>query len=305
MHVYLKQMDKTRIVMVLSWHLENGMLEERLYLRAPHLLDAAVPYQVVGGGQRTAMAGMAPITTRFHEHAFMLSMEGRGQIEVGDAVRFAEPGDIVWLNTSSHYAHGCAPGASGWGYYWIGVGAGTGLDAAYQVARCASEPVFAGAQSHEVVAMFERGIHAIRLSAPTAPAIISAAISDIIAEVLGRRARRQGLLGSEQLGGRLGGVLERIRGDIDWPWTIPDMARLAALSPSQLHRIFKQRFGVSPITWLRNERVNRARRLLADRALSIAEVGRRCGYADPYHFSRDFRRLCGASPSLFRSQQGW
>ena len=235
----------------------------------------------------------------------MLSMEGRGQIDVGDTVRFAEPGDVVWLNTSSHYAHGCAPGAEGWGYYWIGVGSGAGLDAAYQAARAADEPVFAGAQASDVTAMFERGIHAIRLSGPTSPAVISAAVSDIIAELLGRRARRQGLLGSEQFRGRLGGVLERIRTDIDWPWTIPDMARLAALSPSQLHRIFNARFGVSPITWLRNERINRARRLLADRSLSISEVGRRCGYPDPYHFSRDFRRLCGMSPTLFRSQQGW
>lgn len=281
------------------------MLDELLYLRAPHPLDAAVPYQVVGGGQRTALPGIAPITTRFHEHAFMLSMEGSGQIEVGDVVRFAEPGDIVWLNTSSHYAHGCAPGAPGWGYLWIGVGAGPGLDAAYQAARAADEPVFAGAQAPEIVAMFERGIHAIRLSGPTSPAVISAAISDIIAEMLGRRARRQGLTGSQQSGGRLGTVLERIRADLDWPWTIPDMARLAALSSSQLHRIFKLRFGVSPITWLRNERINRARRLLADRALRISEVGRRCGYADPYHFSRDFRRLCGLSPTQFRSKQGW
>src|SRR5690606_25059977 len=104
---------------------------------------------------------------------------------------------------------------------------------------------------------------------------------------------------------RLSEVVERIRTDLDWPWAIPDMARLAALSPSQLHRIFKRRLGISPINWLRRERINRARRLLADRALSIAEVGRRCGYADPYHFSRDFRRLCGQSPSPFRAEQGW
>ena len=281
------------------------MLDERLYLRAPHVLDSAVPYQAVGGGQRTAMPGVPPITTRFHEHAFMLSMEGRGQVEVGTVVRPVEPGDIVWLNTSHDYAHGCAPGSPGWGYLWIGVAMSPSLDRAYQVARCADEPVYAGAQAAEVTAMFERGIHAIRLSGPTSPAVIAAAVSDIIAELLGRRARRQGLVGFDTVSGRLGGVVERIRTDIDWPWTVPDMARLAALSPSQLHRSFRQRFGVSPINWLRSERVNRARRLLADSALSVAEVGRRCGYHDPYHFSRDFRRLCGVSPTAFRSVQGW
>ena len=281
------------------------MFEERLYLRAPHPLDAAVPYQVVGGGQRMAMPGIAPITTRFHEHAFMLSVEGRGQIEVDSVVRFAEPGDIAWINTAGRYAHGCAPGAPGWAYLWLGVGTGAGLNAAYEMAGAEDEPVFIGTLGPEIVAIFERGIHGIRLSGPVAPAVISAAISDIVAEVLGRRSRRHGLVGAEPFGGRLGGVLERIRADIDWPWTISDMARLAALSPSQFHRTFKQRFGVSPITWLRHERINRARRLLANRALSVAEIGRLCGYVDPYHFSRDFRRLSGGSPTQFRAGKGW
>ena len=279
------------------------MLEERLYLRAPHPLDAAVPYQVVGGGQRTAMPGIAPITTRFHEHAFMLGVEGRGQIEVDDVVRFAEPGDIVWLNTAGRYAHGCAPGAPGWAYLWIGVGAGAGLDAAYEMAGAAAEPVFVGALGREIVAIFERGIHAIRLSNPVAPAAISAAIGDILAEMLGRRSRRHGLVGVEPFGGRVGGVLERIRADIDWPWTISDMARVGGLSTSQFHRIFKHRFGIAPMNWLRHERINRARRLLADHALSVGEVGRLCGYTDPYHFSRDFRRLSGHSPTRFRTDQ--
>lgn len=279
------------------------MLEERLYLRAPHPLDPAMPYQVAGGGQRTAMPGMAPIITRFHEHAFMLGVEGRGQIEVGDVVRETEPGDIVWLNTSGRYAHGCAPGAPFWAYYWIGVGSGVGLDAAYEMADAAAEPIFVGAPGPEVTAMFERGIHAVRLPGPTSPVLMNAAIMDILAEVLGRRSRRQGLVGAEPAG-RLGAVLERIRADIDWPWTVPDMARLAALSPSQFHRIFKQRFGVSPVNWLRHERINRASRLLADRSLGVSEVGRRCGYADPYHFSRDFRRLTGLSPTRFRVERG-
>lgn len=280
------------------------MLEERLYLRAPHPLDAAVPYQVVGGGQRTALPGMTPITTRFHEHAFMLSLAGRGQIEVGGVVRFAEPGDVVWLNTSGRYAHGAAADAPGWDYFWIGVGTGAGLDAAYEMAGAGTEPIFVGSPGPEVTAMFERGIHAIRLSGPTAPATISAAIADIVAELLGRRARRGGLAVRDPADGRLGPVLDRIRADIDWPWTIPDMARLAALSPSQFHRLFKERFGSSPITWLRYERINRASRLLANLALSVAEVGRLCGYIDPYHFSRDFRRLTGRSPTAFRTAAG-
>ena len=39
-------------------------------------------------------------------------------------------------------------------------------------------------------------------------------------------------------------------------------------------------------------------------SLGVSEVGRRCGYPDPYHFSRDFRRLTGLSPTRFRAERG-
>lgn len=280
------------------------MLEERLHLRAPHPLDPAVPYQAVGGGQRTALPGMPPITARYHEHAFMLCVEGQGQVDIDDVTHLANSGDIVWLKTAGRYAHGCAPGAPGWAYLWVGVASGTGLDAAHEMGGAARDPVFAADLGAEIRPVFDDTIAAIRSPSPVAPALISAGIAAILAEALLRRSRRDGLIVADPEGGRLGALLDRMRAEVDRRWTIPDMAGLAALSPSQLHRVFRKQFGVSPISWLRHERINRASRLLADHALSVAEVGRRCGYADPYHFSRDFRRLNGRSPTGFRAEHG-
>jgi hypothetical protein len=48
-----------------------------------------------------------------------------------------------------------------------------------------------------------------------------------------------------------------------------------------------------------------ARLLLSQRrlaALSVAEVGRRCGYTDASHFSRDFQRDAGVAPLRWRQQ---
>ena len=50
-------------------------------------------------------------------------------------------------------------------------------------------------------------------------------------------------------------------------------------------------------------RLERARKLLGDPQLydlPVAEVAARCGFADPSHFARRFRRQFGQSPLQFR-----
>ncbi|MGE8702584.1 MAG: helix-turn-helix domain-containing protein [Achromobacter sp.] len=52
-------------------------------------------------------------------------------------------------------------------------------------------------------------------------------------------------------------------------------------------------------------RLETAKRMLASRvfrALSVAEIGRRCGYSDASHFVRQFRLFCGLTPGEFRRQ---
>ena len=57
--------------------------------------------------------------------------------------------------------------------------------------------------------------------------------------------------------------------------------------------------------WLRNYRLGQARRLLAETDEPIATVAQRVGYDDPLHFSRDFRKHVGLSPSAFRETEHW
>lgn len=47
-----------------------------------------------------------------------------------------------------------------------------------------------------------------------------------------------------------------------------------------------------------------ARELLLSTTLPIAEVGKAVGLADPYHFSKLFRRHVGLSPREFRKEHG-
>ena len=85
-----------------------------------------------------------------------------------------------------------------------------------------------------------------------------------------------------------------------------DVALQAALSLRSLHRAFAAE-GRTFAGVLREMRLAEAARMLADRhfaRLPMAEISRRCGYADTSRFAQQFRRARGCSPGLFRVRSG-
>jgi AraC-like DNA-binding protein len=78
--------------------------------------------------------------------------------------------------------------------------------------------------------------------------------------------------------------------------SVASLARQAALSRSAFMARFSQRFGVSPMTALRQLRMKRAATLLAMGTLSVEQVARDVGYASRSSFIRAFREYHGHSP---------
>lgn len=78
------------------------------------------------------------------------------------------------------------------------------------------------------------------------------------------------------------------------------LARSIHVSPSYLFRIFKKKLGVSPMHYRNVVRIEKAKLLLLDRALTLAVVAEKIGFEDPKYFTRVFKALTGTSPSSFR-----
>jgi transcriptional regulator GlxA family with amidase domain len=85
------------------------------------------------------------------------------------------------------------------------------------------------------------------------------------------------------------------------PVTLDKVAEHVGWSKWHCARVFKRHTGSGIAEFCRRVRVNRARRLLADRTLTIKEVAAAAGFTHPSDLTRCFLRAYGISPSGFRS----
>src|SRR5208283_852175 len=98
----------------------------------------------------------------------------------------------------------------------------------------------------------------------------------------------------------LAGVLDYIEQNMEGRLTLSRLADVASLSVFAFVRSFKGATGVPPHRYIIRRRVERAKELLTDRALSIADVAHRCGFGDQSAFTTVFRRLTCQTPRAFR-----
>ena len=98
----------------------------------------------------------------------------------------------------------------------------------------------------------------------------------------------------------VGRALRAMHADVRAPWTVERLARESAMSRTSFAERFRELTGLAPMHYLALLRVQKARGLLAEGALSTSQVAERVGYASEAAFARAFRRLTGSGPGAFR-----
>ena len=80
------------------------------------------------------------------------------------------------------------------------------------------------------------------------------------------------------------------------------LADLCGISTVYFRKSFAQCYGVSPIRYLHDYRVQRAKELLSSDYASISQVAAAVGYGGVYHFSKMFKLYTGMSPTEYAKQ---
>lgn len=91
-------------------------------------------------------------------------------------------------------------------------------------------------------------------------------------------------------------IIEQIMNNYDRSLRIEELAVIANMSVSSLHRHFKEVTAMSPIQFQKQLRLQKARQLLLSESTDAADVAFRVGYESPSQFSREYSRMFGFPP---------
>ncbi|HLL88278.1 MAG TPA: helix-turn-helix domain-containing protein [Tepidisphaeraceae bacterium] len=91
-------------------------------------------------------------------------------------------------------------------------------------------------------------------------------------------------------------VRRHVRDHLAEPIALTDLAELACLSRYHFARRFRAAAGVSPMAFVRQQRVEAARALLMTPGVPLRSVAKTVGLRDEFHLSRVYKRVTGVPP---------
>lgn len=95
-------------------------------------------------------------------------------------------------------------------------------------------------------------------------------------------------------------ALKLMHDDPAQDWTLQSLAKSVAMSRSMFAGRFKSLVGETPLTYLTNWRINRAKEILASENINISEVAFNVGYQSEAAFNRIFKARTGKTPAIYR-----
>lgn len=103
---------------------------------------------------------------------------------------------------------------------------------------------------------------------------------------------------------KLSKALLFITNNISQPITIKHMAGHIGMRAESLIRLFHKEYDITPLQYLLEARINKAKSLLLLSKDSIKEIANKCGFSDPSYFCKAFKQHTSMTPGEFRRGKG-
>jgi AraC family transcriptional regulator len=91
-----------------------------------------------------------------------------------------------------------------------------------------------------------------------------------------------------------------VEANLGQPMHLSDLAERAALSTYHFARAFKTSVGTTPRAFIERRRIEKARQLLGESGMPLAEIALDAGFETQSRFTTAFRRATGFTPAVYR-----
>ncbi|MFE5323019.1 helix-turn-helix domain-containing protein [Paenibacillus sp. NPDC056579] len=239
-----------------------------------------------------------PFTPTYSKIYYIL--EGEGRMMVGGQELFPQPGQLVFAPAGLSQFFSVMDPNHTYKMLWCHFTSNLSfmnLFSLFQLPYCIT-----ASMPDETIASFERLIAARRANGPARSIRIQAALLDVIScyveQAVQARPQTAGTLASDKLSKVLQYIDSKLANDI----TVTELAELIHHHPNYFIRYFKNHLGTTPMAYIYERRLEKAKQLLSVSDMTIGEIARATGFHDIFHFSKAFKKRLGVAPSEFR---GW
>lgn len=222
------------------------------------------------------------------------TIAGRGELDFAGVRHSLQPGDTMLLNFPHPNRYWLAPGQR-WEYFWIGVNGREALRVTRAIIDARGPVLQLNATSIDRLAGICRTLAVREPLIGEASALAYAAVMavhDGLFQPDGESVDRPP--------GPIGRTMSHIDRHISEHLDVDRLAAVAGLSRAHFVRLFSRTVGASPSTYVAEQRLQLAQRLLTATDATVVEIASTCGFASANYFTKVFRTKTSLTPSAYR-----
>lgn len=129
-------------------------------------------------------------------------------------------------------------------------------------------------------------------------------LQELIVRLMQTKARMVLTTNLQQLANtnRLAYAVKYVQENIHKNLTIRELADKACMSEPNFFRCFKQQYGITPVEYINQQRIQLSMRLLNNTIYSISDICFACGYNNLNYFLKVFKKATGDTPASYRKK---
>ena len=90
--------------------------------------------------------------------------------------------------------------------------------------------------------------------------------------------------------------------NFDKPITLSELSSKFGYSKQHITKLFKKHYGITPLNFVINNRLERSLDYLAETSMTISEISQICGFENSNYYIRLFRQRYATTPQKYRKQ---
>jgi AraC-like DNA-binding protein len=226
------------------------------------------------------------------EYQFLYISEGSGRLRSFEGEFIIRPGSLIVLVPGEKHRYVPDP-ETGWTEYWIGFSGTIPAEWVKQGLLGSVITVYPILNQKEMRLPFEEALSFARNGNYALQALIVSCVTRIFAYLVEDRHTRSNRIGYDIIG-QTKSIFEK---SIYHPMDMEGLIKILNVNYQQLRDQFREKTGLSPYQYFLQMKINKAKELLLEGALSIKEISYKLSFDSPYYFSRLFKKKTGVSPS--------